>query len=200
MKNPILILCLILFVLPGFSQPSEPLIDVRDGQSYKTVILGTQTWMAENLNYETPNSWCYDDSTSNCSIYGRLYTWKAAKNSCPDNWHLPSNEEWRILEKYLGISPEEINVFLYHGEKEGIGTKLKSKTGFNALLGGRKNYTNVGFEKRGEIGVWWTSTLEIFKDVTYAYRREIFSDKSGIDWDEATMTLGFSVRCVKNEK
>jgi len=196
MRRKILLSFFIFFVLKGFSQPAETFTDKRDGQTYKTVILGSQTWMAENLNYKIENSWCYADSADNCKIYGRLYTWKTAMNSCPDNWHLPGEEEWKILEKFLGMSEEETKVFLYCGE--GTGTKLMSKTGFNALLGGRRLYTDGSFDGKGKTGVWWSSTTELWKGNTYAFRREIFSDKSGIDWDAATPTLGFSVRCVKN--
>lgn len=196
MRKLILLSFLIHSYLTSFTQPAETFTDIRDGQTYKTVIIGTQTWMAENLNYNAPNSWCYADSISNCTTYGRLYTWEAAKNSCPDGWHLPTNEEWRILEKYLGMSEKEMNIFLYRGE--GIGTKLKSKTGFNGIFGGRRMFMDGTFDEKGKIGVWWSSTTEIWEGNTYAFRREIYSDKSGIDWDAATMTMGFSVRCVKN--
>lgn len=68
--------------------------------------------MAENLNYETGNSWCYDNDPSNCTTYGRLYTWDAAMNGeessnnvpsgvqgvCPPGWLLPGYEEWKTLE------------------------------------------------------------------------------------------------------
>ena len=106
------------------------LMDSRDGQTYKTVVIGAQTWMAENLNFETSNSSCYDDNASNCAKYGRLYTWTAAMDGagewsangkgcsffetclptypvrgvCPDGWHLPSQGEWEQLLEAVGGS------------------------------------------------------------------------------------------------
>lgn len=65
--------------------------DPRDGQTYATVEIGNQTWFAQNLNYETSNSWTYIDDPANGDIYGRLYTWEAALNACPSGWHLPGD-------------------------------------------------------------------------------------------------------------
>jgi uncharacterized protein (TIGR02145 family) len=163
--------------------------------------------MAENLNYKTINSWCYNDSVSNCEKYGRLYTWEAALNVCPDKWHLPSEEEWVILELYLGMTEEEAKIIQYRGE--GMGTKLKSETewevnngqnhgynstGFNALPGGYRLFYDGTFTDQGIRASWWSST----PDGSYAMRRTLFYNKSGIDRDPATRTLGFSVRCVKD--
>lgn len=204
----ILISDLVFCCLMGCAQQAGTFTDSRDGQTYKTVTIGTQTWMAENLNYEMPDSWCYDDNPENCAVYGRLYTWQAANKACPDCWHLPSEEEWVMLECHLGMSAKEAAVFLLRGE--GVGTKLKSKsgwepvdgknlgtneTGFNALPGGHRGYDeNHSYVELGRRGAWWSNT----QDGPYAFRRALYYDKSGIDRDPATRALGFSVRCVKD--
>src|SRR5574344_1443588 len=91
--------------------------DPRDGQVYKMVTIGTQTWMAQNLNYAVDSSWCYENSADSCAKYGRLYQWTAAMNiassyegviagaviktpqqgACPVGWHVPTSGEWDAL-------------------------------------------------------------------------------------------------------
>ena len=108
------------------SEPAEvttgSMTDSRDGQTYKTVTIGTQTWMAENLNYESPNSYCYNDSAKYCTKYGRLYTWSAATTACPEGWHLPTKAEFEAL-------------FTAVGGKSTEGKMLKSTTGWTAYSG-----------------------------------------------------------------
>jgi len=96
----------------------DGLKDPRDKKTYKTVKIGGLEWMAENLNYEMENSYCYDGKLENCAKYGRRYTWEAALEACPVGWHLPSKEEFETLLKAVG-------------ERSTAGLKLKSVTGWN---------------------------------------------------------------------
>ena len=113
----------------GFQKTGRDFItDSRDGQTYKIVKIGNQTWMAQDLNYETANSYCFNNSADNCAKYGRLYTWAAAIDSvgafstngagcgygikcnakppirgiCPEGWHLPTAKEWEVLLTTIG--------------------------------------------------------------------------------------------------
>lgn len=119
--------------------------DSRDGQTYSWVRIGHQVWMAENLNYEVENSWCYRNNPELCKAYGRLYNWHAAtggalKNSreefyyeqgvCPPGWHLPRYEEWRALLNYI-----EGQGYPRRGP-QGVGNALKSCRTKNSSFGG----------------------------------------------------------------
>ena len=182
---------------------AKTLTDLRDGQTYKTVTIGTQTWMADNLNYETENSYCYDDDPSNCSKYGRLYTWAAAKTVCPSGWHLPSKTEFEALITAVGGSST-------------AGAKLKSQTGwtaydgitnedafgFSALPAGSR-YSNGVYYYEGSHAYFWRSTEY---DSRYAYFMYLNDSLDGAylsySLDGAYLShgkdLGFSVRCVKD--
>jgi len=79
-------------------------VDERDGQVYKTAFVGGRNWMAQNLNYVSENSWCYDDDSTYCALSGRLYNWYAAMSVCPAGWHLARDTDWEDLWKFVGGS------------------------------------------------------------------------------------------------
>ncbi len=168
--------------------------DPRDGQVYKIVTIGTQTWMSENLNYATGVSWCYDDNSANCDKYGRLYDWQTAKSACPIGWHLPTDGEWTVLTNFLG------------GRKY-AGGKMKSTTGwsapntgatnqsgFTALPGGDRNYFG-GFTDIGLNGYWWSATDYATDFAWYRYLNGGFEDVYRVS---SNKVFGLSVRCLRN--
>lgn len=127
---PVIMLCTLGIAFGGSFR------DSRDGKVYKTVKIGDQIWMAENLNYEVDNgygSWCYANEYRYCKKYGRLYTYYAAMNACPSGWHLPSESEWKILFDYVG-GMRTANYVLR--SKDGWGYKGEDRYKFKVLPAG----------------------------------------------------------------
>ena len=197
----------------------ESITDTRDGHSYKTVTIGSQTWMAQNLNYETANSYCYSDNASNCTKYGRLYTWAAAMDSvgswsangkgcgygktcsptypvrgvCPEGWHLPTQTEWNTL-------------FTAVGGQSTAGKMLKSTSGWNSSGNGTDAYSfsalpaggrggNGHFNYEGNNAYFWSSTDD---NSYYAYSIILYYNGDYAGLDDGNEGYGFSVRCVKD--
>ena len=195
------------------------LTDTRDGHSYKTVTIGSQTWMAQNLNYETANSYCYSNNASNCTKYGRLYTWAAAMDSvgswsangkgcgygktcsptypvrgvCPEGWHLPTQTEWNTL-------------FTAVGGQSTAGKMLKSTSGWNSSGNGTDAYSfsalpaggrggNGHFNYEGNNAYFWSSTDD---NSYYAYSMILYYNGDYAGLDDGNEGYGFSVRCVKD--
>ena len=177
--------------------------DPRDGKTYKIVKIGNQTWMAENLNYETRDSYCYEDKESNCEKYGRLYTWSAAKNACPEGWHLSSIEEWDDL-------------FYAIGGEVTAAQKLKSSSGwfkcenngnntddfgFSLLSAGfyAKGQPNSGYVHEGSETLLWSTTEDGSSDVYY---KNLFCSGVGMHQEEKDIIsyrdFAVSVRCLQD--
>jgi len=143
---------------PANKVGSGSFIDYRDGKEYRTVAIGTQTWMAENLSYDASGSICYDKKPANCQKYGRLYDWETAKGYfkvCPSGWHLPSDGEWQTLVDFAGGNTAGKKLKAKSGwYKNGNGT---DSFGFSALPGGIGDIANR-FNDVGTTGNWWTAT------------------------------------------
>ena len=158
-------------------------IDERNGNIYELIKVGKQVWMSQNINFEIPDSWCYDDKKSNCEKYGRLYTYEAAKHVCPDGWHLPSDAEWQTI------------IVQLEKEREGRTlTQEEKKNGFNTDLAGWGSNSGNYYNKK-EIGFYWTSTVKTGNFAWYIYINSLSNDFSK---NYHNINKAFSVRCVKD--
>jgi len=170
---------------------ASSLRDTRDNKTYKVIKIGTQTWMAENLNYNASGSKCYDNKESNCQKYGRLYNWATAKKACPSGWHLPSKTELETLVSFVGDEPK---------------TKLKATSGWRSTNGtddygfsalpGDYGYSSGFGGGVGGSGYWWSST-----EGGNAYYAYYIYMREGYPFDgEYTRKDDYlySVRCVQD--
>ena len=166
-----------------------------ESQTYKTVVIGKQHWMAENLNLKTDSSYCYGDSPSNCTKYGRLYTWNAANKACPAGWRLPSRDEWKDL------------IDLADGGVVHSGTRLKATSGwkdggngndeysFSAKPAGYRLYSPGSYAYEGEIAYFWSGTVS-YTDIYYIMKITYDNEYAEIDYNGSKNA--YSVRCIQN--
>lgn len=175
------------------------LVDSRDGQEYATVKIGSQTWMAENLNFATDHSWYYNnDSAEYAGKYGRLYSWEAATTACPSDWHLPSDEEWKTLEEFISLNPEELEIAGYRGDSVAVQIKTGGKTGLNLDFGGYRMMWGEGsFHYAGDYGDYWTNTQSAQAEGWY---RNVSRFQNTIYRNSINIAIGNSVRCVKDNE
>jgi len=184
--------------------------DPRNGKAYKSIKIGNQTWMAENLAFKTDTGcYIYDNSESNLNTYGYLYNWSTAIRVCPTGWHLPSADEFINLAVYLGdkelVTAKTKGIAAY--SSNGIAAKLKSKSlwetsdfqatnesGFSALPAGQRTsdskLTTIGYFTE-----WWSSTE--FRGLGSWYM-SIHKGSSGIMIGVSDKKFGNSVRCLKD--
>lgn len=169
-------------------------IDARDGKTYKTVTIGTQVWMAENLNYKVNDSWCYANESGNCNKYGRLYKLSAARQACPAGWHLPRYKEWQKLSDFVDKNKGGLE----------FDATLMSKTGWTNDFGLPKGVDSFGF-KALPAGMGDASFSEGLNMLAMfrAYETGKFyligygdlGDEDGSVYD----STGLSVRCIKDK-
>lgn len=177
--------------------------DERDDVVYKTVRIGSQTWMAENLKAVVikGETTCLDNSLTNCSEYGRFYSWKAAENACPAGWHLPSKEEF--VELYDFIKEHgygyEVGESLMDVAAWNNGERKSDLYGFTALPVGY--YHDEIFSDR-KYAIFWSSTKvnstasDDGLDSYYGlYLNESYNDTN---LDPFKENYGASVRCIKD--
>lgn len=199
------------------------LTDSRNGKVYKTVKIGTQTWMAENLNYipSTGYSWCYADKSENCTTYGRLYDWIAMmalptpcnrtdcssqiqikhQGICPTGWHIPTDTEWKTLEIFVGMTQTDADATEWRGN---IGSKLKSSAplsnngtddfGFSVLSVGYKGIIGSFFDFDSTAGFWSASQSGEYG----AWNRALHKGKEKMNRSSLSKDFGFSVRCLQD--
>lgn len=163
----------------------KTITDTRDDQVYKVVKIGDQVWLGENFNLNTntadsTSSWCPDDVSTNCSTYGRLYTWHVASQMAPEGWKLPSQADWETL-------------FVELGGTATAGDALVDEP-FNALEAGYRD-EGGSFAGPGTFGDFWASTTNELNEGEAVYFE---LNSPSIDVYNGKKEVAFSVRLVKN--
>jgi len=214
--------------------PGEPISDI-DGNTYQTVWIGGQNWMTENLRTTTYSDgtaidlitdnatwgsnnttgaycWYYNDESTYGNTYGAMYNWHAVNtaNLCPDGWHVPTDDEWKTLEMYLGMSSSEVDNTGYRGTNEG--SKLAGyaalwsdgvlesdsefdTSGFDAVPGGYRNGGSGEFLNLTGSCYYWSSSEN---DNSEAWYRHLYNHSTMISRNAIYEGLGLSVRCLKD--
>jgi uncharacterized protein (TIGR02145 family) len=210
--------------------PGTPTV-TYEGQVYNTIQIFSQCWLKENLNvgvmvdgtqYQTNNSiiekYCYNNIEDSCTKYGGLYQWdeimqytsqQGVQGICPSGWHLPTDEEWKVLEgavdSQYGIGDSEWDIDNdYRGFDAGLNLKSTSGWnpggngtdlfGFSGLPGGYR-FGNGNFLFFGSIGIWWSSSEY---DGSTSWRRYLLDNYSEVHRKYAIKTFGYSVRCLRD--
>ena len=192
------------------SQCPPTITDPRDGQVYPTVQIGNQCWLQKNMNYATEKSWCLDNNSDNCAVYGRLYDWDTLMNGnsssnsvpsgiqgvCPPGWHVPSDAEWTILIDFLGGDS------VAGGKMKETGTGhwltpnagATNSSGFTALPGGYRHSSDYFDGLRMRAHFWSSSQYDARK--AWAWRIHYNTDRMYRIF--YFKSWGFSCRCLKD--
>ncbi len=177
--------------------------DSRDMQNYKTVKIGNQVWMAENLNYNLNNeSKCYNNISQNCEKYGRLYTYKAAQQACPTGWYLPEYHDWEFLVQALGGDSFNTNSLKVADEEFSSNWNKNStnESGFSVKPAGWIYGKNGTFHGFGSVAYFWVSS-EKDKYFTFKVVEKKYEKASPFEPTNPNISNNyFSVRCIKDER
>jgi uncharacterized protein (TIGR02145 family) len=189
MKIRILILFSILFILSSCTKISksefEYFTDVRDGQKYKVIRVGNLLWLAENLNYEFDNCWCYNNDKENCKKYGKLYTWWSASKLIPRGWRLPTDRDWNELIDYFGGKDSMYIKFVVNQDER-----------FKIPYCGMR-FSDGKFYGLGKIAGFWSGEED---NKNYAWVRYAKEEVTELSRGSTYKWEAFSVRCVKEIK
>ncbi|HNS17046.1 MAG TPA: FISUMP domain-containing protein [Bacteroidales bacterium] len=226
----------IIMQVPGIPCPCVAPV-LYEGQTYNTVQIGTQCWMAENLNIGTKinsttggqlqtnngiiEKYCFNDITAYCDIYGGMYEWReamqyvtteGAQGICPIGWHIPTDNEWKILEGTVdsqypvgdpvwdaegwrgldsGGNLKEAGISHWNSPNEGA----TNESGFTALPGGYRHGTFGYFLYVGALGYFWSSSQML---TSYAWFRNLKYSSANVNRYNYSKEYGFSVRCLKD--
>ena len=208
-------------VIVSIAQQPVTITDARDGKTYKTVVIGTQTWMAENLNVSSfrngdlileaksneewiaadenkQPAWCYyENDPKNGVKYGKLYNWYAVNDPrglAPAGWHIPTDEEWNEIMNYFGgVSEAGIKLKSDNGWKENYnGT---NESGFSGIPGGNRDSDGI-FNGIHSFGEWYIFTLG---ENTVSNRLNKWNYGGyNMKYFSFSKTVGLSIRCIKD--
>jgi len=226
--NQILILGLIIIQLDSCKKEDPITVTDVDGNTYKAVTIGKQVWMTENLrttkfndmsvitNVTGNNIWAnitipayswFDNDTAYRDLYGGLYNYFTVESGklCPDGWHVPSNDEFKALEKSLGMTQAGADSLEWRGTDQG--KKMKSRTGWNyngngtnssgfsGLAGGYRYGVDGSFNDLGAVSYWWTSSK---KSSTLGLYRRLDYNQIKVYAEGVRLQAGKYVRCVRD--
>lgn len=198
-------------------KPSVQTIKDIEGNVYKTISIGSQVWMAENLktskfrdgesipnapdnaqwhNYSTAAFCYYNNEASHQNTYGKLYNWYAANDTrlCPAGYRVSTNADWEQLISFIGGGAMAGAKLKESGTSHWLSNPgSTNETGFTALPGGYRQADGV-FDLMGNVGQWWTSTEQ---SGNYSWSKAIFGSESLIYSSAEEKKAGYAVRCIK---
>lgn len=176
----------------GNSSTSGQLTDSRDDQTYPTVIIGNQEWMAQNLNYAKSQSWCYNSDSEMCRTFGRLYSWESSKTACPEGWNLPSDDDFTTMTDFIGgleTASFKLKSTSNLWKSGGYGA---DEYGFNVLPAGY--YEDGVSSNLYGYADFWTSTSY---DSDSAWNRHFDYYNESLKRGSYHKVAGLSVRCMR---